>query len=311
MARGEYIEVECKSALNRVQGMPFKWSLNPYSGCAHRCQYCFARAHYALADRGDGGEDFGTRIFVKTNFPDVLRRELARPSWRFEQVALGTATDAYQPAEGHYRITRGALVALRDYANPVGMVTKSPLVLRDLDVLAELARVAKARVFFTITTMDQTLWRQLEPGTANPVKRLHVMRLLNQAGVPSGVLLAPIVPRITDSSESIEAVAAAAAEHGARFLGHSTLRLAPVVKEHFLGFVGAEFPDLLHRYERAYPGAYPPRTYTTALNARVERIRARYGFAEDSMRGYEREMKVEAPRAMPRRGRQLLLPLLH
>jgi DNA repair photolyase len=206
MAKIEYVEVRCKSALNRVQGMPFAWSLNPYAGCVHACVYCYARSHYALAGHGEPTRDFETRILVKTNFAEVLRRELGRPSWGFETVALGTVTDCYQPAEGRFRITRAALEALRDVANPLGMVTKSPLVLRDLDVLADLARQAKVRIFFTITTVDLGLWRTLEPGTANPFKRLEVMRRLNEAGVPAGVLLAPILPGITDSVASLDAV---------------------------------------------------------------------------------------------------------
>lgn len=306
MPRVEYIEIQCKSALNRVEGMPFKWSLNPYRGCAHACHYCYARATHAFYDL-NADEDFETKILVKVNFAEVLRRELGRPSWRGEQVALGTATDCYQPAEGRFRITRRALEALRDHDNPVGMVTKSPMVLRDLDVLADLARVAKVRVFFTITTVDLGLWRTLEPGTANPLKRLEVMRRLVEAGVPAGVLLAPILPGITDSVASIEAVAAAAAEYGATFFGAGTLRLAPIVKEHYLGFVGATFPDLLPRYERAYPRAHAPRDYQTMLDARVVRIRARHGFAEDSMR--ERRPPPDGETLPIRRGRQLGLAL--
>lgn len=301
----QYVPIRCKSALNRVQGMPFRWSLNPYVGCAHACRYCYARAYYALAERGDAGRDFETRILVKANFAEVLRRELARPSWRREQVALGTATDAYQPAEGRYRLTRGVLEALRDFRTPVGLVTKSPLVLRDADVLAELARTAKARVFFTITTLDSELRRTLEPGTANPLKRLHVMRLLNEAGVPAGVLLAPILPGITDSLASIEAVAAAAAEHSAAFFGATALRLAPIVKQEYYAFVGSTFPDLLPRYQRAYAGTNAPRAYREKLDERIDRVRERYGFAEDAMR--ERHL-VPAPTREPAIG-QLALPL--
>jgi DNA repair photolyase len=313
MARVEYVEVCCKSALNRVQGMPFKWSLNPYAGCAHACVYCYARSHYALAGHGEPGREFETRILVKTNFAEALRRELGRPRWSFETVALGTVTDCYQPAEGRFRITRAALEALRDVANPLGMVTKSPLVLRDLDILAPLARVTKVRVFFTITTVDLSLWRTLEPGTANPFKRLEVMRRLNEAGVPAGVLLAPILPGITDSAASLEAVAEAAADHHAAFLGTSTLRLAPVVKQEYLGFVDRSYPDLLPRYERAYFGSNAPREYQQALDERVERIRSRYGFAEDSMR----KRSITPPESEPspefalrRVGPQLLLPMV-
>src|SRR5829696_4919686 len=293
--------------------MPFKWSLNPYAGCAHACVYCYARSHYALAGHGEPGREFETRILVKTNFAEVLRRELGRPRWTFETVAVGTVTDCYQPAEGRFRITRAALEALRDVANPLGMVTKSPLVLRDLDILAPLARAAKVRVFFTITTVDLSLWRTLEPGTANPFKRLEVMRRLNEAGVPSGVLLAPILPGITDSTASLEAVAEAAADHNAAFLGTSTLRLAPVVKQEYLGFVDGAYPDLLPRYERAYVGSNAPRDYQRALDERVERIRSRYGFAEDSMRKHAITPPGTAPEpGLPLRrvGPQLLLPMV-
>jgi DNA repair photolyase len=314
MARPEYVEVTCKSALNRVQGMPFRWSLNPYAGCAHACVYCYARSHYALAGHGEPGRQFETRIVVKTNFADVLRRELGRPSWKFETVALGTVTDCYQPAEGRFRITRAVLDALRDVANPLGMVTKSPLVLRDLEILAQLARIAKVRVFFTVTTVDLDLWRRLEPGTASPFKRLDVMRRLNAAGVRSGVLLAPILPGITDSATSLDAVAQAAAEHGAAFLGTSTLRLAPVVKEQYLGFVNRQYPDLVARYERAYFGSNAPQAYQRALDERVDRIRARYGFISDSMRQGEAApppdtVASKAP-AFQRVGPQLLLPMV-
>src|SRR4051794_36331232 len=313
MGRVEYVEICCKSALNRVQGMPFKWSLNPYAGCVHACVYCYARSHYALAGHGEPGREFETRILVKTNFPDVLRRELGRPRWSYEMVALGTVTDCYQPAEGRFRVTRGALEALRDVANPVGLVTKSPLVLRDLDVLAPLARVAKVRIFFTITTVDLSLWGILEPGTANPFKRLEVMRRLNEAGVPAGVLLAPILPGITDSTASLEAVAEAAAEHNAAFLGTSTLRLAPVVKEQYLGWVDEAYPDLLPRYERAYFGTNAPREYQQALDERVERIRARYGFADDSMRKTALSPPEDGASSTPmfrRVGPQLMLPIV-
>jgi DNA repair photolyase len=241
----------------------------------------------------------------------VLRKELARPSWTGEQVALGTATDCYQPAEARYRLTRALLEVLLAHRNPVGLVTKAPLVLRDLDLLAVLARVAKVRVFFTITTVDPVLWRQVEPGTPHPRKRLEAMRRLNAAGVPAGVLLAPILPGLTDSDESLEEVMAAAAEHGAAYFGATPLRLPPVVKEHYLGFVGTTFPTLLSRYERAYDGAYAPRTYQVRLQERVDRLRARHGFVEDSMR---KRILVSSPsdseiRGAAARSAQLALPM--
>jgi DNA repair photolyase len=284
MSRVEYVEIQCKSAVNRVKGMPFSWSINPYIGCSHSCHYCYARAFYQIADYGNAGKDFETRILVKANLPLILRKELGRPSWAGQTVAIGTSTDAYQPAEGRFKLTRRALEDFRDFRNPIGMVTKSPMVIRDIDVLADLAQVAKVRIFFTITTVDLTLWRTLEPGTANPFKRLAVMRQLVEAGVPAGVLLAPILPGITDSVESIEAVASAAADHKSMWFGSSALRLRPIVRDHYLGFVGDEFPELLARYEKAYPFTNAPKPYQDALAARVDKIRERYGFSEDSMR---------------------------
>jgi DNA repair photolyase len=310
--RASYVDIQCKSALNRVRGMPFKWSLNPFVGCTHSCHYCYARAFYALGDHGNADEDFETRILVKVNIAEVLRRELRRPSWAGEQVALGSSTDCYQPVEGRYRLTRRVLEALRDARNPMSLVTKSPLVIRDVDILSDLAWSVKVRLFVTVTTVDLDVWRAIEPGTANPWKRFEVMRRLNAAGVPTGLLLAPILPGITDSAASLNAVMSAARDHGARFLGTGTLRLAPDVKTHYFGFVREAFPGLLARYERAYPGASAPREYARALGARLDRIRARYEFDEDPRHGYERTLApgdgVSAPQS-PRRNAQLRLPL--
>ena len=264
---------------------------------------CFARQFYVQADHG-GTADFAVRILVKENFPDVLRGELARPSWQGEAVVLGTATDPYQPAEGRFRLTRRTLEALLERANPFSMLTKSPLALRDLDLLAELARVTSVRVYFSITTVDLDLWRMLEPGTANPFKRLDVLRALRHAGVPAGVLMAPVLPGLTDSVASIQSVAEAAKSAGAAFFGASALRLMPHVKDHYLGFVAGTFPELTHRYLRAYPGPYAPREYVAALERRVERVRAGYGFADDE--GRARPAERRTPPLTPR---QLALPL--
>ncbi len=281
MIRAHYVEQPCKSALNRVSGMPFRWSLNPYRGCVHGCHYCYARATHAYLGL-NAGEDFTTRIMVKTNMAEVLRRELRRPSWVRERVALGTATDAYQPCEGRYRITRGLLEALRDFDTPVSMVTKSTLVLRDRDLLVALAGLPGTRVNFTITTLDPVLWRLVEPGTPPPAQRLAVMRRLTDAGVPCGVYLAPVLPGLTDSEGSIAAIAEAARNHGATAFWAGPLRLAPLVKEHYLGFVAQTFPELLIRYERAYPGTDAPRSYCALLDERIARIRQRYGFEDDT-----------------------------
>jgi DNA repair photolyase len=309
MKRAEYIEQPCASALNRVHGMPFRWSLNPYRGCVHGCHYCYARATHAYLGM-DAGEDFSTRIVVKTNIASVLRRELHRPSWQQERVAIGTATDAYQPSEGRYRLTRACLEALRERQTPVSVVTKSTLILRDIDLLADLAAGPGAVVYFTITTLDPAVWRLIEPGTPPPQQRMRVMRRLSEAGIATGVFLAPILPGITDSAASIDAVAAAARDHGAATFGTSILRLAPLVKEHYLGVVASAWPSLLPRYERAYTGVNAPEPYQTALARRIDRVRERYGFADDVVR-HRRPHDGQALTVAPAAGakpHQLTLP---
>jgi DNA repair photolyase len=304
MARPEYVEITCKSAVNRVQGMPYlKWSLNPYGGCVHKCRFCFAVQYRVVADQGTQ-QDFGTRLFVKTNFVEVLARELRRPGMQGEHITLGTATDPYQPVEGRYRLTRGVLTLLRDHGNPVSLLTKSPMIVRDVDLLADIARQTSAQVFFSITTVDLDLWRTVEPGTANPFHRLRAMRTLREAGVPAGVMMAPILPGLTDSAPSIEAVAAAAREHHAASFSATALRLAPHVKEFYLGFIRDDYPDLLARYHRAYPGTYAPPEYRDKLDQRIERIRAQYGFS-----GHHERRGAPEPAPPQRRGPQLALPI--
>jgi DNA repair photolyase len=310
MGRPSYIGTPCKTALNRVSGMPFRWSLNPYRGCTHRCHYCYARLSHTYLGM-NAGEDFATKIVVKTNMPDVLRQELRRRSWTREKVAIGTATDAYQPCEGRYRLTRRCLQALRDADTPVSIVTKSTLILRDRELLTQLAHGPGATVYFTITTLDDALWRLIEPGTPPPHKRLKVMQQLSAAGVPCGVFLAPILPGITDAVESIDAVAAAAKTHGAVSFGSAVLRLAPVVKEHYLAFVAETFPDLLPRYERAYTGTNIASGYQAAIERRLARVRERQGFTDDVMQGRREQAsqvtRIAASVSMPLG--QLALPL--
>jgi DNA repair photolyase len=259
----------------------------------------------------NAGEDFATKIVVKTNMPEVLRQELGRRAWMRERVAIGTATDAYQPCEGRYRLTRRCLEALGDFATPVSIFTKSTLILRDRDLLAELAQGPGATVYFTITTLDPDLWRVIEPGTPPPYKRLAVLRRLSEIGIPCGVFLAPILPGITDSVESIEAVAAAARDHGAASFGSAVLRLAPLVREHYLGVVAAAFPDLLPRYERAYAGTNIASDYQAAIERRLAQVRERHGFAADAMhrRGSNHGATMLATGAASHAIGQLSLPL--
>lgn len=277
MAKREYLERPCKSALNAVRGMPFRWSLNPYRGCSHGCHYCYARAtHPYLGMNAD--DDFSTRILIKTNVVEVLRGELRRASWRRERVALGTATDAYQPCDGRWQLTRGILEALRDFETPVSIVTKSTLVVRDLDMLRDLALLPGTRVNFSLTTLDRTLWRSLEPGTPPPDQRLKAMARLAEAGVPCGLYLAPVLPGLTDGDEALSALAHAASEHGASSFWGSALRLAPGVKEHFLGVLAEEWPEQAARYRREYARADASHGYVAQLERRLDQVRHDAGF---------------------------------
>jgi DNA repair photolyase len=274
-----YEEVRCRTALNRVKGMGFSWSVNPYRGCAHGCHYCFARStHFFLELSAD--EDFSSIIFVKVNIAEVLRLELSAPHWRHERVVLGTATDPYQPIEGKYRLSRRILEALRDFRTPVSLITKSPLVVRDVDLLAALSRGVGCTVNFSVALMDRELWRRLEPGTAPPWQRLRAMQRLVEAGVHAGVLLAPILPSITATRENIEAVVRAAVEHRACFLAANVLNLGEGVKEHFLAFLKKEYPWLLGTYGRLYPGRYAPRQYAEPWLDYVAILQRRYGLGE-------------------------------
>src|SRR5438445_4160567 len=185
-AEVEYLEQPCKTALNQVRGMPFRWSLNPYMGCEHRCAFCYVRAYEKRADR-PSDERYGRSVRVKTNVAQVLRRELARPSWKRESVVIGAATDPYQPAEGRYGLTRACLAALSDFASPAGLITRGPMIVRDVDVLTTLARRAHLTVTFSIPTLDDDVWRKTEPGTAHPRMRLRAIGRLTAAGLRVGV----------------------------------------------------------------------------------------------------------------------------
>ncbi len=268
MSPVHYEERSCRSALNKVQGMSFKWSLNPYQGCVHGCHYCYARRYHGFLEL-DPGEDFPTVIFVKTNIVQRLRQELRRPSWIGDNVMLGTATDPYQPIEARYRLTRGCLTACLDHATPVSLVTKGTLIVRDIDVLRSMAANDAVSVCFSLTTVDQNLWRELEPGTPPPAQRLRAMAKLAEAGIRAGVLLAPVIPGLTDDRRGLEAVVRAAAEHGAQFLGVQTLYLKPGTRQHFMGFLKAEHPDLLAAYHRLYPGDYAPKRFQQGLSSTV------------------------------------------
>jgi DNA repair photolyase len=267
--------VTCRSALNRVKGMPFDWTLNPYRGCTHGCHYCFARRYHTQFELGVGDE-FSSVILVKTNFADVLRQELDRPSWKRDYVAFGTATDPYQPIEGHYKLTRRALQALAESRTPVGLITKGPMAVRDKDVLVELGSRARCTVYFSVPSVDEDAWRILEPGTAHPLQRLRAVRELNDAGVKAGVLMAPIVPGMTSHPAKLEETVKAIADHGASFVGANLLHLKEGTRVHFMGFLRKNSPDLWKKYQRLYTGVYAPKPYATEVQSIIGLLQAKY-----------------------------------
>src|SRR5436305_8454111 len=201
----EYREEPCRSALNRVQGMGFKWSLNPYMGCVHRCTFCYVRAFERRAER-PSDDRYGTSIRVKTNIADVLRKELARPSWQREAIALGAATDPYQPAEGRYKLSRACIQVVGESGSPLRIITRGPMIVRDLDVLVEASQRADVSVTFSIPTLDVDIWRKTEPGTAPPQQRLRALQELVEAGIRVAVGMAPILPGLSDKPELMEEV---------------------------------------------------------------------------------------------------------
>jgi DNA repair photolyase len=277
-----FVESECKSALTRVQGMPFQWSLNPYRGCVHACPYCYARSYFSRMDR-DPGAGFDREIEVKMNFATILERELGRA--HEGSIALGTATDPYQPCEGRYRITRRTLETLVRRPMPLAIITKGTMIVRDLDLLAAIAKRVELRIWSSITTTDAALARKIEPKAPPPAKRLEAVRRLRAAGLRAGVLLAPVVPGITDSEPALRAVAEAAHAAGAVALGSRPLKLDPGTKDVFYAFVAAQFPELLPRYlDRYGDGTKLDAVYLRSLEARIERASAGLRFHDEPQR---------------------------
>jgi DNA repair photolyase len=295
--RVEYREEPCRAALNRVRGMAFKWSLNPYMGCVHRCTFCYVRAFERRADR-PSDDRYGRSIRVKVNVADVLRQELARPSWEHESVAIGAATDPYQPAEGRYRLTRACLKELAAASNPFSLITRGPMIVRDVDVLAEAARRAEVSVTFSIPTLDEEVWRKTEPSTAHPRQRLRALRSLVDAGVRASVGMAPILPGISDRPEQLAEVVRAAREAGACGIWTNVLFLRPGTREHFLEHLAREWPQELDRYERLYARrAYLPADAVKPVRAEVARLAKEYSVRDRRAR----------PLAPPRPPEQLAL----
>jgi DNA repair photolyase len=301
--RPEYREEPCRSALNRVSGMMFGWSLNPYMGCAHRCTFCYVRAFERRADR-PSDDRYGRSIRVKVNVVEVLRRELRRRSWEGGSVVVGAATDPYQPAEGRYRLTRGCLEVFAEAANPFSIITRGPMIVRDVDVLAAAAARAPVAVTFSIPTLDPEIWSRTEPGTAPPRQRLAALTKLVAAGVDASVGMAPILPGLSDRPDLMADVVRAARDAGATSIWTNVLNLRPGTREHFLANLARDWPELVPRYQALYRGrAYLPKEIVEPVRREVAELRERFEFPDRSPR------RPLAP-ASSRRPEQLNLALV-
>ncbi|ARQ67883.1 Rv2578c family radical SAM protein [Streptomyces marincola] len=273
-------EVRARSILNRVPGasrMPFDWTLNAYRGCSHACVYCFARKTHSYLDL-DTGADFDSQIVVKVNAPELLRRELGAPRWRGEHIAMGTNVDCYQRAEGRYRLMPGIIEALRDYANPFSILTKGTLILRDLPLLRQAAEVTDVGISVSVGFVDTALWRTVEPGTPAPERRLDVVRALAGQGIACGVLMAPVIPYLSDSPAALRETVRAIAASGATSVTPLALHLRPGAREWFMRWLAEHHPHLVRRYQVLYAdGAYAPTWYQRRITGQVHELAAEYG----------------------------------
>jgi DNA repair photolyase len=292
-----FYEVRARSVLNRVperSRMPFRWTINPFRGCSHGCEFCFARPTHTYLGF-NAGRDFVKEIVVKVNAPEVLRAELAKGSWKREHVALGTNTDPYQWVEGRYRLMEGIWEALRDAANPCSVLTKSPLLLRDLGLMLQIAERTSFSACLSIPTLDEKAWRATEPHTPNPRARIEAVAELNRAGIPTGVLIAPLMPGINDSPKQVDELLGLATEAGATTVGGIALHLRGEVRQVFMGWLRAQRPDLVPRYERLYRrGAYAPREERARLAKLVRRPGLPSGFR---LRAGESGAKIDGTEA--------------
>jgi DNA repair photolyase len=272
----EYLHVRARTIISHVperSRMPFRHTINAYRGCTHACTYCFARPTHRYLDL-DPGIDFERRIVVKVNAVERLRAELRAPSWRGELIAMGTNTDPYQPAEGRYRLTRGLIRELAAARNPFSILTKSTMILRDIDLLAEAAQYAPVRCNLSIGTLDEEVWRISEPGTPPPQRRIETVRRLVDAGIECGVLIAPVLPGMSDAPEQLEEVVTACAGAGASSVTSILLHLRPGVRELFLPWLRRVRPDLVETYEVLYasPSGMAPQEARRAHAGRIARL---------------------------------------
>ena len=302
-----FYEIRAKSALNRVpevSQVPFRWTINPYRGCSHACTYCFARPTHKYLDF-NAGRDFEKEIVVKVNVPELLRHELAKPSWKREHVALGTNTDPYQWVEGRYKLMPGIWEAFRDFRNPCSVLTKSPLLLRDLALMKEINEVAQFTANLSIPTIDEKAWRATEPHTPNPRARMEAVAELNRAGIPTGILVAPLMPGINDAPEQVEEILKLATEAGAVHVGGIGLHLRGEVRDVFFDWLRSQRPDLVPRYEKLYArGAYLPKAEKQRLGKLVGQTDTdRRRYLRDRV-NFEAKELPQAPRRRERRTKQ-------
>jgi DNA repair photolyase len=275
-----FYEIQAKSIVSHVpesSRMSFRWTINPYRGCQHSCVYCFARNSHTYLDL-DSGEDFNSKVIVKVNAPELLRRKLASSGWRGEHIAMGTNVDCYQRAEGRYQLMRGIIAALRDAANPFSILTKGTLILRDLDLLLEAAEVTDVGLNISAGFVDKSLWRSVEPGTPAPDRRLETCATLTDSGLPCGVLMGPVIPFLSDSPAQLEATVRQIADAGATHVTPIVLHLRPGTREWFFSWLRDTHPELGGRYAALYRGgAYAPRDYQERITAQVRDLAERYG----------------------------------
>src|SRR5437763_7578768 len=275
----EFLHVNARTIINEIPKasmLPFRWTINAYRGCSHACSYCFARPTHEYLDM-NAGDDFERKIVVKLNAVERLKAELSPAKWAGDHIAMGTNTDPYQRCEGKYRLTRGIVEVLAEHANPFSILTKSTLILRDLDVLTEAADRADVRANFSIGTLDEEVWKQSEPGTPHPKKRVEAVAKLNEAGIPAGVLVAPVLPGLSDRPDQLREVVKACVEAGAVSISPILLHLRPGVKEEYMPWLERTRPDLVPRYEKLYPRAYAPKEEQRRLSRLVYGLVRKYG----------------------------------
>jgi DNA repair photolyase len=275
----EFVHVQARSIINRLPPntpMPFRHTINAYRGCSHACTYCFARPTHAYLDL-DPSTDFDRVIVVKVNAVERLRAELAPKRWAGDPVAMGTNTDPYQRAEGKYHLTRGLVEVLTEHRNPFSILTKSTLILRDRDLLADAARRTDVSLCFSVGTLDEDVWRLTEPGTPPPARRLDAVARLNDAGIRTSVLIGPILPGLSDAPAQLDAVVRGAVDAGAASISSVLLHLRPGVREHYLASLREHRPDLVADHERLYArGAYAPREHRDRVSTLVRDLEARH-----------------------------------